>query len=219
MDKKPLVAELIGTFALCFIGILSIDASKGDLMIPAFAHGLVLVVFISAFGAVSGGHFNPAVTLAMIVSKRIKPDVGIAYMVSQVLGGVLAGLAVIACGFTVATVTGGTPAPGPTITMMSAIIAETILTAFLVFAVLGTAVDKRAPKIGGIGIGLTVTFDILAGGPISGGAMNPARWLGPALVSRENLGNAAIYLTGPFIGCILAVLIYDKLIAPDQVAA
>jgi MIP family channel proteins len=218
MNQKSLAAELIGTFALCFGGILSIHNSSGNLLIPAFAHGLILVVFISAFGAVSGGHFNPAVTAAMLVTKRMKPNEGIAYMIAQVVGGALGSVAVIACGLTKDIVASGTPTFASPIGILQANIVEAILTGFLIFAVLGTAVDKRAPKVGGLFIGLTVTFDILAGGPITGGAMNPARWLGPTLITMKDFGHAAVYLIGPFVGAILAALICDKVIAPDQAA-
>lgn len=218
MDKKALTAEVIGTFALCFGGILSIHNSGGNLLIPALAHGLILAVFISALGAISGGHFNPAVTTAMMISKRITMAKGIAYILAQIVGGVLAGLAVLACGLAKEDIVGGTPNLGANVSMTSAIIAEAICTCFLVIAVLGTAVDKRAPKVGGLFIGLAVTIDILAIGPITGGAMNPARWLGPSLVTMQNFGNAAVYITGPIIGCVMAVLLYDKLMASDQVA-
>ena len=143
---------------------------------------------------------------------------GIAYILAQIVGGVLAGLAVIACGLAKEDIVGGTPNLGANVSMTSAIIAEAICTCFLVIAVLGTAVDKRAPKVGGLFIGLAVTIDILAIGPITGGAMNPARWLGPSLVTMQNFGNAAVYITGPIIGCVLAILLYDKLMASDQVA-
>lgn len=218
MNPKSLAAELIGTFALCFGGILSIYNSSGNLLVPALAHGLILAVFISAFGAVSGGHFNPAVTAAMLVTKRMKSNEGISYMIAQVIGGALAGVAVIGCGFNKEVVIQGTPTYGANTGVFQAILVEAILTGFLIFAVLGTAVDKRAPKVGGLFIGLTVTFDILAGGPITGGAMNPARWLGPTLISMNDFGHAVVYLIGPFVGAILAALIYDKVIAPDQVA-
>ena len=137
MDKKALTAEVIGTFALCFGGILSIVNSGaenmgGKLLIPALAHGLILAVFISALGAISGGHFNPAVTTAMIVSKRISPSNGLGYIVAQIIGGVLAALAILAIGLTKADIVSGTPALGATVTPISAIVAEAIATSFLV---------------------------------------------------------------------------------------
>ena len=190
----------------------------GSLLIPALAHGLILAIFITAFAAISGGHLNPAVTTAMMISKRIKPAVGLAYMVAQVLGGVLAGLAVMGCGLGKDVVLSGTPIPGEGVQMVSAIVAEAVCTFFLVLTVLTTAVDKRAPKMGGLFIGLSVTISILAIGPLTGGAMNPARWLGPALVTMDHLANAAIYITGPILGGVFAVLLYDHVLAPDQVA-
>ena len=218
MDQKAISAEIIGTFALCFGGILAIHNAANNLLIPALAHGLILAIFITAFGAISGGHLNPAVTTAMMITKRIKPTVGLAYIVAQVVGGGLAGLAVMACGLGKDVVLSGTPAPAEGVTIVSAIIAEAICTFFLVLTVFTTAVDKRAPKMGGFFVGLSVTISILAIGPLTGGAMNPARWLGPALLNMSVLGNAAIYITGPIIGGIVAALIYDKVLAPDQVA-
>ena len=223
MDKKALTAEVVGTFALCFGGILSIHNSGaanmgGSLLIPALAHGLIFAIFITAFAAISGGHLNPAVTTAMIISKRIKPAAGIAYIVAQIFGGALAGVAVMACGLGKDVVLSRTPIPADGVTMVSAIIAEAICTFFLVLTVLTTAVDKRAPKMGGLFIGLSVTISILAIGPLTGGAMNPARWLGPALVTMDHLANATIYITGPILGGIFAVLLYDNILALDQVA-
>ncbi len=222
MDQKAITAEIVGTFALCFGGILSIHNSVsptmgGSLLIPALAHGLILAIFITAFAAISGGHLNPAVTTAMIISKRIKPGLGLAYIVAQIIGGGLAGLAVMACGLGKDVVLSGTPIPAEGVSMVSAIIAEAICTFFLVMTVMTTAVDKRAPKMGGLFIGLSVTISILAIGPLTGGAMNPARWLGPALVTMKDLGNAAIYITGPIVGGVIAVLLYDYVLAPDQV--
>ncbi len=223
MDQKAITAEIVGTFALCFGGILSIHNSGaanmgGSLLIPALAHGLILAIFITAFAAISGGHLNPAVTTAMIISKRIKPGLGLAYIIAQIIGGGLAGFAVMACGLGKDVVLSGTPIPAEGVSMVSAIIAEAICTFFLVMAVMTTAVDKRAPKMGGLFIGLSVTISILAIGPLTGGAMNPARWLGPALVTMQNLGNAAIYFTGPIVGGAIAVLLYDYVLAPDPVA-
>jgi aquaporin Z len=103
----------------------------------------------------------------------------------------------------------GTPAPGAGVNISAALVTEIVLTFFLVFVVFGTAVDPRAPKCGGLFIGLTVALDILMGGPISGAAMNPARYLGPALLGG-GLANAWVYFIGPALGGILAALIYHK---------
>ena len=218
MDQKAITAEIIGTFALCFGGILAIHNSGGNLLIPAMAHGLILAIFITAFAAISGGHLNPAVTTAMLITKRIKPSLGAVYIVAQIIGGGLAALAVMAIGLSKEDVVGGTPNLAPNVTVVAAIIAEAICTFFLVLTVFTTAVDQRAPKMGGFFIGLSVLIDILAIGPITGGAMNPARWLGPSLITFQNLGNAVVYIIGPIIGGIIAVLIYDKVLAPEKTA-
>ncbi len=216
MDKKSLIAEFIGPFALCYAGILSIHNSGGNLVVPALCHGLVIGVFVSAFAAISGGHINPAVTCAMIATKRIKLADGIAYIVAQLLGAFCGAAAVLASGLGKDVVSAGTPVLGNGISPVNGIVLEAIATFFFLTVIFGTAVDKRAPKVGGLFIGLTITLDILAIGPLTGGAMNPSRWFGPALLTMENLGNAVVYFVGPILGAVLAGLLYDKVLAPNQ---
>jgi aquaporin Z len=232
-----LVAEAIGVFALSFIGILAIEqfghipGPVGSLGLVgiALAHGLILSIMISAFGATSGGHFNPAVTLGLASAGKINGGRAVAYIAAQCIGGLLAGLAVAVI-FGKAgpiIVDGGTPdiqldtQKLPVISMYGAFLAEAIATFFLVTAVWGTAVDPRAPKIGGFGIGLTVAADILAIGPLTGAAMNPARTFGPALAATLvghpfNWSNHWIYWAGPLIGGIAASLLYKTLIYPKE---
>jgi len=226
-----LVAEAIGVFALSFIGILAIQqlgAVPGGLIGIALAHGLILSIMITATAHISGGHLNPAVTLGLLAIGKIKPPAAIAYIVAQVLGGLLAGLAVILMtkDHGAAVVASGTPGLGhvaqvPIITIGGACIAEFIATFFLMSAVLGTAVDPRAPKIGGFGIGLTVTADILAIGPLTGAAMNPARATGPALAAA--MGRVSIvwsdhwiYWVAPVAGAIAAALVYKAFFSPEK---
>jgi MIP family channel proteins len=229
-----LVAEAIGVFALSFIGILAIhDAPAVGLVGVALAHGLILSIMITAFAAVSGGHLNPAVTIGLAVGGKIKGPDAIAYIVAQCLGGFLAGLAMLAIfksGDASGIILGGTPTietvnKGLTATPWHACVAEIVATFFLVTAVWGTAVDPRAPKIGGFGIGLTVTADILALGPVTGAAMNPARAFGPALAGTlaRTAGTPAydwadhwIYWVGPVLGGILASIIYRHIIYPKN---
>ena|SRR5271170_2950604 len=231
-----LVGEAIGVFALSFIGILAIHELgnvPGGLIGIALAHGLILAIMISAFAAVSGGHINPAVTVGLLVGGQIKIGPAIAYIIAQCIGGLCAGLVIMAIfsGHAGAElVANGTPTLGinavdnqPYVTPLGGCLAELVTTFFLVTAVWGTAVDPRAPKLGGFAIGLTVAADILAIGPLTGAAMNPARAFGPALASfiggaHYDWANHWIFWIGPFAGAILASLIYKGFIYPKATA-
>jgi len=235
-----LVAEAIGTFILCFLGAGAIclatlkGAGYEGLLGIAIAHGIALSVAVSATMNVSGGHVNPAVTVGMLVTGRIKLPEAIAYIISQCVGGVIAGALVLMIfkgmltpeGRSVVEAAGlGTPNYDPkTISMGLAILIEALLTFLLVFAVFGTAVDPRAPRIGGFGIGLTICADILVGGPLTGAAMNPARTFGPGLVAALS-GNLpqfwsqhAVYWIGPILGAIAAAVIYDSMLMEKKAA-
>ncbi|HTK81754.1 MAG TPA: MIP family channel protein [Bacteroidota bacterium] len=214
--SQKMVAEAIGTFALTFIGITAICMNVGGLVGVALAHGLAIAVMVSAMGHISGGHFNPAVTIGLMAGGKIKTNDTIAYIIAQLGGAVLAAAAakavlppLLAEGAKL-----GTPIPAPGIEYGPAILAEIILTFFLVLVVYGTAVDQRAPKVGGLFIGLTVTLDILAAGPITGASMNPARTFGPALIG----GYWEMHLVswvGPLIGGVLAGVVYPKFLGKE----
>jgi MIP family channel proteins len=212
---KPLIAEFIGTFAFVFIGagsIITNTLTHGTLSTVgiALAHGLALSIVITIFAATSGGHINPAVTVAMLVTRRIKPLLGLLYIVAQLVGATLAGLLLRAM-FPFAIWQAarlGTPNLVPGVSFGTGVLIEATLTFFLVLAVFGTAVDPRSPKIGGFGIGLTVGFDILMGGALTGASMNPARTFGPALAGGF-WQNDLVYWMGPIIGAVLAALIYE----------
>jgi len=213
MNGKAFVAEFVGTFTLVFIGIGAIavatDGSAG-LVAIALAHGLALVVMVTATAAVSGGHLNPAVSFGMWLAGKLPLSGLIGYVIAQVLGALAAAtLILIAIPEQVRAVSIGTPALAPGVGVGSALILEAVLTFFLVFAVYGTAVDRRAPKVGGLFIGLSVTMGILVAGPLTGGALNPARHLGPALLAGGDfLAQAWLYWVGPLIGGALAALVY-----------
>lgn len=219
-----LLAEFVGTFALCFVGILAIHANAG-LVAVALAHGLILSVAVSAAMPTSGGHLNPAVTLAFIVTGKIKPPAGFAYIVIQLLAGTVAALAVYAMfgggsrGQQV--VFDGTPQVNfkDGFNISQALLAEVIATFFLVFVIWGTAADPRARNVGGFAIGLTVAADILAVGPITGASMNPARSFGPTLVAsllpNSHLWTTHwIYWAGPIAGGVIAGVIYHLVLWP-----
>lgn len=207
MNIRAMVAEFLGVFALCFIGIGAIAATEGnELIVIALAHGLAIGLSIVALGAISGGHFNPAVTFAMLITGRITPVGAVGYWIAQLLGG-LAGAFFIGAIYQGSAVANGTPVPGPGHTAVQALMMEIFLTFFLVSVIFGAAV-KNNYSFAGIAIGLTITMDILAGGAISGAAMNPARALGPAIIGGE--WNAHwVYWAGPLVGAGLAALIYD----------
>ncbi|HEX8599116.1 MAG TPA: MIP/aquaporin family protein [Chloroflexia bacterium] len=220
-DWKKVLAEVVGTFFFFFIGIGSIagasQAEASGLLIVALAHGLALSIAITVLGPISGAHFNPAVTIGLLVARKISPLLALLYILGQLIGGVAACLALVMVmpsslleEFSLGT---------PRVTFIGtgqAVLLEAVLTFFLVLAVFGTAVDARAPKIGGFGIGLTVFVDILVGGPFTGGVMNPARALAPAIVSGAWNDAWWIYWVGPILGGIVAALLYKTVFLPRE---
>jgi MIP family channel proteins len=213
---RHFTAEFIGIFALVFVGSGSImmarhTNSATPLILVATAHGLILAIMVTATMRISG-HLNPAVTIGFLVTRRIEPMMAAIYICAQVLGAIAAAYALKA---TVppdlfAAARGGGQSISLDVTTTQAFFLEMIATFFLTFVVFGTAVDPNAPKVGGFAIGLTVAADILAIGPLTGGSMNPARSIGPALASGVPEGQI-VYWTGPIVGAILAALIYDTL--------
>ena len=217
MDKKlagACTAELIGTFALTFIGGGAILNGQAGLVGVAVAHGLALATMISAMGHISGGHFNPAVTLGLLSIGKIKVVDAVAYWVVQFGGAILAGL-LLKSVFPGVDLLNATPHLVGTHSRVLGILVEAVLTFFLLSAVLGTAVDRNAPKIGGFGIGLTVTMDILMGGPITGAAMNQARWLGTGVFAKVSCPDGWVYLIGPAIGAVAAAVVYQFLFSAE----
>jgi MIP family channel proteins len=166
-------------------------------------------VLVSALGAVSGGHFNPAVTFGVWITGRIEPVRAALYVVAQLIGGLAAGFALrwVFPESSWGPVNLGTPSVDPGITVASAIVIEAVLTMVLVAAVFGTAIDPRAPKIGGLAFGLAVAADIFMGGPLTGGAMNPARWFGPAVASGS-YADWYVWWIGPLVGAAIIALVY-----------
>jgi len=227
---KSCVAEMLGAFALSFIGAgaICMDAKMGaagvGLLGIALAHGIILSIAVSGTMNVSGGHLNPAVTIAMLFTGRISIHSAICYIFSQLVGATIAGVLVymIFKGLVVGDVSVvkaaglGTPQYDPKqISMGLAILIEACMTFLLVFAIFGTAVDPRAPKIGGFGIGLTIAADIMLGGPLTGAAMNPSRTFGPGIVAffTGNLdvfpAQHLVYWVGPIAGALIAAWFYD----------
>jgi aquaporin Z len=224
---RVLAAEALGTFYLCFAGIAAILCTQppinagGGLVAIALAHGLALSIAVNNFGGISGAHFNPAVTLGMLVTGRIKPALAILYIVAQLLG---ASIAALTCRdvFPMEAINAGMlgiPLPAAWASTGTIFCVEFVLTFLLVTSIFGTAIDERGKtvKIGGFGIGLTVAFDILAGGPITGASMNPARSFGPALVMGHWEWHW-LYWVAPVLGGMAAALFYHAflLITPDK---
>jgi MIP family channel proteins len=224
---RVLIAEALGTFFLCFAGIAAILCtvppinSGGGLVAVALAHGLALSVAVNNFGGISGAHFNPAVTIAMLVTARIRAPLAVLYIVAQLLG---ASIAAVTCRgiFPPEAVNAamlGIPLPAAWATTSTIFCVEFVLTFLLVTSIFGTAVDERGKtvKIGGFGIGLTVAFDILAGGPVTGASMNPARSFGPAL-AMGHWNWHWMYWVAPILGACAASLFYHHVLlaSPDE---
>jgi MIP family channel proteins len=220
-------AEFLGTFALVFFGAGSVCAdrylqSSGGigLLGIALAHGLSIAIMVSALGHISGGHFNPAVSIAFWVTKRVGTlDVAL-YWGAQILGAIVAAflLKSVIPEETWRAVALGTPSVVRDFSRLAAMVLEAFCTFFLVLVVFATAVDERGTfrSIAGFGIGLTITLGILVIAPFTGAAMNPARALGPAIASNHYT-NWGVYWIGPLAGGFLAGLLYDTLFLKKQV--
>src|SRR5258705_9594188 len=213
---RHFTAEFVGIFALVFVGGAAIMSSQlahseHPLLAVAAAHGLILAIMVTATMRISG-HLNPAVTIGFLVTRRIEPMMGALYIVAQLLGATVAAYALKAlfpADVATATRLGG-QALALDVSFAQGIFAEAVATFFLVFAVFGTAVDPHAPKVGGFAVGLTVTADILAIGPLTGASMNPARSLGPAVASGQ-FEAQLLYLLAPVVGALVAGLLYEYL--------
>jgi MIP family channel proteins len=218
-----LLAEFIGTFALIFIGA-GAGAVVGDgvglpgIVAIAFAHGFTVMAFAFAYGSVSGGHFNPSVTVAVFAAGAMRPGVAAGYIVSQLIGGIAGAL------FLSAVLGGagtglGMPALAHnlalgattlTITPAEGFMIEAVLAFFLSTVVLSTAVAGRAGNLAPLAIGMTLTLNIIMGGALTGAAFNPARALGP-MVATGNFSDAWLYVTAPIVGAIVAAILHTGL--------
>ncbi len=215
---KRMLAESIGVFFLVLIGAGSIIATSSlangggsaQLLVIALAHGVALALAVTAAMAISGGHINPAVTIGMLVAKRIDIRDAVLYIIAQVIG------AMVAVALLISVFSGTiayadqytTPSLAPQISVMQGIAIEAAITFLLVFAVFMTAVNPNAPKMGGFGIGAALTIGILFAGPFTGAAANPSVAFGPEIVTG-NFTNWYVYWIGPVIGGVLAALICE----------
>ena len=218
---RPCLAEFLDTFYLCFAGIAAILSNTqavggmSGLLGIALAHGIALSVAVNVFGGESGAHFNPAVTSGFLVTGRIKPNLAIAYVIAQLAGATTAAgvCRVIFPAEAVAAATLGLPLPAPWASTGVILLTEFVMTYLLMTSIYGTAIDDRgrAVKIGGFGIGLTVAFNILAGGAVTGASMNPARSFGPALEMMHWEWHWA-YWVAPIAGACAAALVYEHVL-------
>jgi MIP family channel proteins len=221
-NVRGMSAELIGTFCFVFLGAGSIVTDvylRGGLGLLgiAIAHGLALSIMVSAFMNVSGGQLNPAVSIGLLVAKKQDGRTTVSYILAQLVGASLAGY-VLKTLFSPSLWQGvhlGTPGMAEGMNGLTAFGIEAMLTFILMTAVFGTAVDSKAPKIGGFGIGLAVAADIMVGGPFTGASMNPARSFGPALASGY-MNYHWVYWAGPITGAVAAALVYTRLIASSN---
>lgn len=219
------LAEFVGTFALIFIGAGSIVAvasalggvDGGGLAAIALAHGLAIATMVSAVGHVSGGHFNPAVTIGAFVTGKITLQDAAVYVGVQ-LAGATAAAGVLRAALPESLwdpVNLGTPGVSTALGISSgqAVLIEAVLTFFLVWVVFATAVDGDGAfaKVAGLPIGFVILMDILMGGPMTGAAMNPARTFGPALVGGF-WDDHWVYWIGPVAGGIVAAVAYDLVV-------
>jgi aquaporin NIP len=201
---RTLVAEFIGTFALVFIGCGAAATGKLDPLAGALAFGGTIGVMVYALGHVSGGHFNPAVSIGLAIGRRF-PWISVPeYILAQGAGATVAALLLRL------TLAPGVPlgVTHPSGSDGQAFVWEVIMTFFLVLVVTAVATDARAVRsAAGLAIGGAVVLDALAGGPISGASMNPARSFGPALVAND-LSGLWIYLLAPVVGGAIAGIVY-----------
>src|SRR3982075_4780638 len=215
-----LLAEFIGTVSFVFSGAGTAAVVSDGVGLPgiaaiAFAHGLTVMAFAFAYGSVSGGHFNPAVTVGVLAAGAMGAGEAMGYIVSQLIGGVAGALLL-------RTVLGGAAtglgmpalahnlALGPTsltITPEAGFMIEAVLAFFLVTVVLSTAVAGRAGNLAPLAIGMTLTLNIILGGALTGAAFNPARALGPMIVTG-NLSDAWLYGLAPIVGSIIAAVVH-----------
>ena len=218
-NYKVFVAELIGTFALVFVGS-AVGMYNAGLIAIALGHGLTLAVFAYTYGHISGAHINPAVTFGLALNGTLQWGEAVVYWVAQFAGAVLAGFVLNAVvgvvspeAFAAAQTTGVLTQGFPYYAMG----VEALLTFFLVSTVLHTAVAGKAGPFAGWAIGTALVIAILAGGPLTGASLNPARTFGPAAVAgtaRDGM-MYLVYFLGPLLGSAIAVGAY-RLLEPTE---
>lgn len=218
-DYRKYVAELLGTFTLVVGGSLAILSAvrfEEPILVPvALGFGLALLAGLYAFAELSGGHYNPAVSLAMFISGRLESRDLVGYWLAQLAGGVLASLAVLAA-FDRDEVAGTVTAVGAGSSAWDALWVEVILTAIFVAVILHSSRSERVQGTALLAIPLALVAVHLAAIPISGASVNPARSFGPALVGGE-WGDIWIYFVGPLAGGAIGAAVHGFLYPRDPV--
>ena len=221
MNARAYLAELLGTFLFMMVGYVSVanvgiaaSANVAILVVP-FSFGLGLLAAIFAFGHVSGGHFNPAVTVAMILDKRTKPMDGVGYIVAQVIGAIGAAAVVLAT-ISKEAVAAGVTKPGAGVADTSALILEVIFTAIFLLVIL--AASKRAGSMAALAIPLTLVGIHFAIAAVTGSSVNPARSIGSALIGGD-MAVLWIYIVGPIVGGVIGWGIFRALERSEPPAA
>lgn len=228
MGRQAYVAEFIGTFALVFFGSMSVivffaamgfSAPQSSTIGMAFAHGLILMVMVYTIGWISGCHINPAITITAVALRKMEVSDGVAYLLAQVFGAILAGGVdwLIQPG-NGSRIEFGLPAPQLAIggSELVAVFVELIITFFLMLSVYAVLYSGKVhPAASGLLIGMTLAADILIAGPLTGGAANPARWLGPAVASMD-FNSFWVYWVGPIAGALLGGFTYEYLLMPRK---
>ncbi len=219
MNTRTYLVEFLGTFLFMLIGYSAVggipnaSAPAPNLLVVPFAFGLGLLAAIFAFGHISGGHFNPAVSIAMALDGRTTPIDAVGYIVAQIVGAIAAALVVLVT-VSQAAVQAGITKPGKGITDIGALILEVLFTA--IFLVVILAASKRSAALAALSIPLTLVAIHFAIATLSGSSVNPARSIGSAVVGGD-LGSLWIYLVGPVIGGVLGWAVF-KATDKDPVA-
>ena len=217
---KKYIAETIGTFILVFMGcgsamVLGCDVAGGHLAV-ALAFGLAIVATAYVIGNVSGCHINPAVSLAMLISKKLKASEFVGYVVAQMIGAIVAaGLLKMLTDFGITDLTGALGSNGVVNAggIGGALIIEVILTFIFIFTILGVTSSVDNGRVAGIVIGLTLVFVHIVGIPLTGTSVNPARSIGPALLAGgEALSNVWVFILAPLVGAVLAAVTFNCVI-------
>jgi len=213
------LAEFVGPLAFVFVGggavmIADFGAGNSGLITVALAYGLVIATMMTAIGHVSGGHLNPAVTIGAWVTQKISSSLAVIYLVAQFAGGVVGAL-LLRAAFPKTIWKGATHPLGVTtvvngISKGQAVLIEAVLAFFVMWVIMATAIDPNGSfgKVAGLAVGFAYAMAVMMGGPITGGSMNPARTLGPAIVAGKYTG-IWVYFVGPIAGAIVAAALYD----------
>jgi MIP family channel proteins len=219
---REATAEGIGTFMLILVGAGAVALNPGNLLVAAFAHGLILIAIIAAYGHISGAHVNPAVTLGVLIGGKMELNRALIYWVSQIIGALVAVLVLRIVipsdfqGFNPLETLGQT-APADGVNALGIVVIEGLLAFFLVSSVYQAAIYGKGGAATPLLIGLTLAACIVLGGPLTGASVNPARTLGPAFLAEDvqDLGEVFTYMIGLFTGGAAAGLLHSDIFAQE----